>query len=113
MQIIVANRKQMYRAVTETSDPIDVQGIPRLSLDLTVNSISGTTPQVDAQLQTSDDLETWANVGGVVDRTSTGLELGAILITSTEYGRYVRVQYTLSGTDPLANVTICVNTFAA
>ena len=112
MQIVVASRKQFYDVVTfESSPPIDVSGMPMVTVDITVHSISGSGAQLDCQLQTSDDLETWADVGTAASKTTTGFGSSAVVASSTPYARYVRVQYQVTGTTPLINATVAVNTY--
>ena len=111
MQHVICSREQFYDAVVFESLPVDVSGMAMLVLGVTVHAISGTTPQLSAQLQTSTDLETWADVGSPVDVTATGWSGGAVVASSTPYGRYVRVEYTVTGSGPLVNATVAINVF--
>lgn len=114
MQIVVADRQQFYDVVTiESSPPIDVTGVAMVIIGLTVHAISGTSPQIAVQLRTSDDLDTWEDVGSDLSRTTAGWSGRAVVASSTPYGRYVRVEYAITGTSPLVNATVTVNTFAS
>ena len=72
-------------------------------MERTVGTTAATMPTSAAAgeavvtLFASDDRTTWS--------------ASAVLTSSTPYGRYVRVQYEVTGNDPLINATGAVNTF--
>ena len=111
MQIVLWNRDTLSGAVTIQTPSVDVQGVPVINMTVTVHGVAGTSPSVDFKLQTSDDLETWADIGTAHTVNSTGYSAKGYKISTDLYARYVRVEAALTGTDPVINATLCLNTY--
>lgn len=94
--------------------PIDVQSMPLLVLAMIAHSLTGTSPVLTVQMQTSEDLESWVNFGSTLTLSAQGTDREPFLLTSTPYGRYVRVQLTLAGgATPTACYSLYLNTYAS
>ena len=111
MQIVVWDRETLTGAITVETPAIDVEGIPVVEVVVSVHGISGTSPQLTLQLQTSDDMETWADVGADIDMTATGYGADTYPVVDDLYARYVRIEAALTGTDPVVNATVSLNTY--
>jgi hypothetical protein len=111
MQMTVKNRDTVTGVVTVYSRVLDVSNMPQLTLLLIVHAVSGTSPLLAAQVQSSDDLQTWSDVGGALSRSTTGQSNGALEARDEVYGRYIRIQFASSGTSPLFNFSYYVNGF--
>ena len=113
MQHVFTSREEFYDNLTSAyeSDPVDVQGSAMIVLGVTIHSLSGSGPQLDVTLQTSDDLETWSAVGSPVSAMAVGWSGSAVIASSTPIARYVRVLYDVLGSTPLINATVAINTF--
>jgi hypothetical protein len=111
MQIAVRNRDTVTGVVTVYSTIIDVSNMPLLTLLLIVHAVSGTGPNLAAQVQTSDDLESWSNVGSALSRGTAGQSKSAVTAETDVYGRYIRVEFASTGTSPLFNFSFYVNAF--
>jgi hypothetical protein len=111
MQVIFKNRETLTGVVTVYTTPVDVSNMPLLTATLIVYAISGTTPFLAVQLQTSEDLETWDDVGGSFNLGVAGADKRAFLADTAVYGRYIRAQLALTGTNPLVNFSLYMNMF--
>jgi hypothetical protein len=89
----------------------DVSDFRELVLRLIVHAISGTTPSLQVQLQTSDDEETWSNVGSALSLSSVGTTATALVCTASgqEFGRWIRASITLTGTNATTNLGVYLN----
>jgi hypothetical protein len=105
------NRETITGAVTLYTNPLDVSNFPLLVLTLVVYAMSGTTPSLTIQIQTSDDLETWMSVGSSFNLAAAGMAKSSFTAQTDVYGRYVRAQVVLAGTSPLANYSLFLNAF--
>ncbi|MGD9581588.1 MAG: hypothetical protein AB7V50_09465 [Vampirovibrionia bacterium] len=63
---------------------------------LDVTAVSGTTPTLDVTVQDTIDGTNWDTVGSFTQASSAGRE--AIRINN--FSRFMRVSYTMAGTDP-------------
>jgi len=61
-----------------------------------VTAASGTSPTLDLAIQTSHDNTNWAALSSFTQITGTGNSIKAV----TNYGKYIRVSYTIAGTTP-------------
>ena len=111
MQILLWDRETVSGVSAVETPSVDVQGGAVIQFSLTVHMINGTSPTFSAQLQTSDDLETWKDIGTVLSASTVDYYRDVVDIKTDKYGRYVRLRTTLAGTDPVVNVTIALNTF--
>jgi hypothetical protein len=113
MQITLKNRETISAAVTAKSVPIDVSDSACITAALTVYVISGTSPQIQIQFETSNDMQDWVTAGTAFAATTTGTQLGVMDAKTDKYQRYVRASIVVSGTTPLVNFSLWVNTFAS
>jgi hypothetical protein len=101
VQVTLKNRETLSGVITIYSDPVDVSGMSLLTFMLVVYAISGTSPVGTVQIQTSNDLETWKDVGSNFALTAVGQETRFLLAAGDFYQRYVRAEIDLAGTNPL------------
>ena len=75
---------------------------------INVGGVAGSdTPTMTVQLQSSPDNNTWYNIESSVAITAAGQNV----IRSSNFGKYVRLNYTLTGTNPVfSGVSISINT---
>jgi len=99
---------------SEVSQPVAMQGANGTQFDFVVISLSGTgTPTVTITIQESNDLENWkdrSGTGSTSNSTAVGYTLSAVA-TSVSAG-YVRAKVVLTGTTPIAVVSVGLNTAA-
>lgn len=83
--------------VTETSQTaaIDVSGADELSVFLSVTAASGTSPTLDVVIQDSPDGLLWYDKESFTQATAVTSEAKRL----TNFGKFVRVKYTIGGTD--------------
>jgi hypothetical protein len=111
MQMVLKNRETVTGQVTVFSTVVDVSNMPLLTACLVVYAVSGTGPSVTIQVQTSDDLETWQNVGSSFNLTAAGMQKAAFTAQTDVYGRYIRCSIAVAGTSPLFNFSLWLNAF--
>ena len=95
---------------TEYSQPVAMAGANATQFDFVILSVGG-TPTVTITIQESNDLENWR------DRTGTGSSdnssAGGYKLSSAATGvaaGYVRAKVVLTGTTPIAVVSVGLNT---
>ena len=110
MQYVIQERVSYTDGVDYHTTYVDVSPSPLLVVNLIVYGISGPSAQVGLKLETSDDLETWAEVGVMVTSSATGSALGVAACSASPYGRYVRARVQLSG-GIRTTFSIVLNTF--
>lgn len=76
------------------------RGTLRLQLDVT--DASGETPTLDVEVQTSFDGTNWRALGSFAQRTTEASERKSF----SGADRFVRVSYTLGGTDPAFSFSV-------
>lgn len=113
MQITLKDRETITGVVTVETQPVDVSGMPQLSAEVVVHAVSGTTPDCQLQLQTSNNLEDWSNIGGTWSETAVGATQQGYGVTGDNYQRYVRFQIAVTGTSPMFNYSLYLNTYAS
>ncbi len=111
MQIPIKIRETLTGATTVKSPGIDVSGMPLAAINLTVHTTGGTVSTFTVQFQTSGNLEDWTNVGPAVSQTTAGVALDEINVKDDKYGRYVRAVVAMTGTDPLINYSLWLDTY--
>jgi hypothetical protein len=111
MQYALKNRETVTGQVTVLSAVVDVASIPLLTASAVVYAVSGTGPSISFQIQTSDDLLTWATAGSSFNLAATGMQKAAFRSSTGVIGRYVRFQIAVAGTNPLFNYSLWLNTF--
>ncbi len=105
------NRETLTGDAQLFTSPADVTGMPQCSMNMTLHSVGGTLTTFDVQMQTSDNLEDWFDVGNSFGRTTVGVALEEINVRNHKYGRYVRAEIAITGTNPLVNYSLWLNTF--
>ena len=113
MQIFVKQRETISGAITFHTSAIDVSGAAMMVTGVNVYDTGGTSPVISVQQQTGDDLETWTNIGSAISVSSVDQDYQTIKADTTPYGRYTRYQIDLSGTDPVMNYSIVLNTHSS
>jgi len=75
---------------------------------INVGGVAGSnTPTMTVQLQSSPDNNTWYDVESSVVITSAGQNV----IRSNNFGKYIRLKYTITGMNPVfSGVSIIINT---
>src|SRR5688500_6189985 len=111
MQMVLRNRETVTGTVTVVSTVVDVSNMPLLTAIVVVYAVSGTGPTITIQLQTCDDLETWQNVGSTFKLRAAGMQKAAFTAQNDVYGRYIRCQIAVAGTNPLFNFSLWLNAF--
>lgn len=111
MQYMMQDRVTHTGAVTFQTPHIDISESPLLTINVIVYSISGAVAKVQATLETSDDLETWAKAAVTVTNAAVGSVLGAADPKTEAYGKYGRIQVSIVGTNPVATYSVALNTF--
>lgn len=99
------------QAITQTGHSTNVveigRGVPGgvtlLKLHVIVRSESGTSPTLVAELETSDDNDTFTKVFGL--RKPAGEHRFGARLEGVRLGRYLRLRYVLGGTLPEYNIT--------
>ena len=87
------------RTTNGQSASLDLGDFDDLIVYLNITAIGGTSPTLDVKLQSSDDGTDWFDLpnGAFAQKTATGK---AVLQYSSNFGRYVRVDYIIAGTTP-------------
>ena len=111
MQITLKDRETITGVVTIETPPVDVSGMPQLSAEVVVHAVSGTTPDCQLQMQTSNNMEDWSDVGGTWSETAVGATQQTYEVNGTAYQRYVRFQVAVTGTNPMFNYSLFLNTY--
>lgn len=84
------------RTVSASGATFEMGGNTNLRLDLDVTAASGTTPTLDATVQTSKDGATWRTLGTFAQKTAISAE-------RKSFGgcdRFARIIWTIGGTTP-------------
>lgn len=94
---------------SEVSTAVSMEGANSVQVDYTIFSLTGSSPEVSLQLQHSNDLENWTNLGSPSPTTSVGWKLGPSATAVT--AAYVRVKYLFSaGSGQTAVIAAGINT---
>lgn len=84
------------KTATGQTDAIDASGVDELSVFLNVTDVSGTSPTLDVVIQDSPDGTTWYDKESFTQATAATSEAKRL----TNFGKFVRVKYTIGGTTP-------------
>jgi hypothetical protein len=96
------------------SPVVEVGAAAAVQIVVVTHNIVGTTPQLSAQPATTDDLlNTMVNLGSASDITTATTTRVVIVLTTTAFGQYVRVRFTLTGTTPSATFSLFVYSYPA
>jgi len=91
---------ELFKSAEKTSSgqtaAIDVSGADQLSVFLSVTAASGTSPTLDVVIQDSPDGLLWYDKESFTQATTTTSEAKRL----TNFGKFVRVKYTIGGTTP-------------
>lgn len=114
MQYWVKQRATETGDISYKTPWIDVEGMPLLVFELIVYTITGSSENVVAQLETSNDMETSDNVSGAdVTLGATGQDRDIAHITTRPYGRYVRFAIAITGTVTELEYSLVLSTYAS
>jgi len=113
MQITIKDRETITGVVTIFTQPVDVAGMPQLSAEAIVHAVSGTGPDCEFQMQTSNNLEDWSDIAGPFSQATAGATQAGYDVNAALYQRYVRFQIAVTGTSPMFNYSLFLNTFAS
>lgn len=111
MYQVLTTKLYMSNSTTPAySTVVSMDGSNAAQVDYTVFFLSGSgIPTVRVQLQQSDDMENWADLGSPSTTTAAGFILGPSSTGIT--AKYLRVKYDFSlGTAPTAIVAAGINT---
>jgi hypothetical protein len=113
MQIPVFVRETLSVAGAQrTSPPIDLSNVPFFIVGFITHVIAGSTPTLDVDIETSDDLDTWADLGLTIQGDTTGEYLRtAVDLKTTPCGRYIRVKMSGAGTSLTVEFSVYINTY--
>lgn len=112
MQIVIRDRENQTAVVAARTQSIEASGYPAFTISLVAHILTGTTPSLDIQFETSDNLEDWTNLGTAVTRTTAGMSTGHVRLSSGDtILRYVRAIVTTTGTNVVANYSLAINLF--
>ena len=115
MPITIKDRETITGATSIYTPPIDLSSMSLFTFNMTAHSASGTGPQIEVTWETSDNLEDWLALSGItgVTLTAAGTGIGSGDAKEDQYGRYVRAVITVTGTSPMFNYSLWMNTFAS
>ena len=82
-----------------SSSPIDVAAYAGGVIAIDVTAVSGTSPSMTVNVVTCSDSGT-SNCGFVHTASSAITATGKTLLKVNNFGRFVRIEYTISGTSP-------------
>ena len=110
MSIVVWEGESFAGLLRRRSRPIDVDGCASLELEAAVGAISVGTG-LTLQLQTSDDLKHWSDVGDGIGLKTTGYGAAHYRAAVDKYKRWIRVEAELTGPDPAVLTSVSVNPY--
>jgi len=112
VQYFVKQRATETGDVTMNTPAIDVGDNPLLVFELIAYRIAGTSEQITAQLQSSNDMDTWADViGADATLAVAGSDFDSARAFERPYGRYVRFEIVISGTVTEIEYSLVLNTY--
>lgn len=83
---------------TGSGPTLELDNRNTLRVQSVVTAVSGTSPSVTVQLQTSHDGATWASLGSAFTAQTAANDSGVKLFSPID--RFVRANYTVTGTTP-------------
>ena len=113
MQYFVKQRATETGDITTHTPAIDVSGASLLVTELIIYSIAATGPSVVVDVETSNDLETWATIGSQIEGNAAGSVRMASAASVKAYGKYVRFLIVISGTTTELEYSLVLNTHAS
>jgi hypothetical protein len=111
MQVTLKNRETLTGVVVIFTNPFDTGDYGVITAALVVYSITGTTPDLQIEFQTSNDPETWEDCGTAFAAVAAGTQLGGMTAATDKYQRYVRAKINLTGTSPLVSYSLWANLY--
>ena len=113
MQLVLRDRVNQSQAVIALTQPVDMSGYPAFTFSLVAHDVNGTSPTLDVEWETSDNLEDWTQVGGNTQLTAAGMDSGLIRVAGgDQLLRYVRAKITTAGTNVAINYSLTMNLFS-
>lgn len=110
LDILNKGNKVTSIAASFNSDPIDLGSFLEAILFLPVTAHSGTTPTLDAKIQYSPDKVNWVDSGDAATQVTT-TDATTFKKLSANFGKWVRVVFTIGGTaSPTYTVTPSIAT---
>lgn len=94
-----------------TSPPIDMSNVPFFIVGFITHAIAGTTPTLDVDIETSDDLETWADLGLTIQADAAEYLRQSVDLKTTPCGRYIRVKMSGAGANLTVEFSVYINTY--
>src|SRR5262245_30153893 len=79
-----------------TSAPVDLEGVPRIVVALTVYSLA-TLAATQVEVESSEDGEVWSLTSGALATSAVGNKRLSLTAKMDRYGRYVRTRCTVGG----------------
>ena len=113
MLYVLQQRKTLTGAITYRTPYVDVLGEPELVYELVVYTLRGPSHALTVQLETCNDPEVWTDVPGasITFLPASGVEFGAVQVSTAPYGRYVRFRVELTGSIREAEFTLSLTTY--
>lgn len=111
MQITIKDSDALNGEATIRTSTIDVSEIPLLTVALIVHTIGGGSASISVQLETSENLEDWDDVGSPISQGSAIPTKAAFKAGTDVWGRYLRTTITFTGTTPKIVYSLYMNTF--
>ena len=102
MKIITANTLVSNQTINASgnTESKDKSSYTEAIFYIKVGTVGGSnTPTMTVQMQTSYDNVNWFDIESSVGITATGNNT----VRSTNFGKYIRLKYTLTGTNPVFN----------
>ncbi|MBI4227714.1 MAG: hypothetical protein HY600_05550 [Candidatus Omnitrophica bacterium] len=84
------------RTANGQSDPSDVSEHLEAQILLDITAVAGTSPTLDAVIETSADKAIWFTHTAFAQKTAAGKDA----LKLTNLGKFLRVRWTLGGTSP-------------
>lgn len=115
MQIFVKQHATETGDISFDTPAIDVDGMPLLVFELIVYRIAGGgSESITAQLQSSNDLQSWDNVASAdVTLNAAGQDRDIAHITTRPYGKYVNFTIGIATGVTEIEYSLVLNTYAS
>jgi len=110
MQQFIKQRHTLEGEITFETPAVDLGDVAFFIGNLIVYTITGAAASLSIQAQTSDDLDTWTNVGSPFAGSTAGSTRAAVDAKSDLFGRYVRFELAFTGTTPTVSYSLVINT---
>ena len=108
MKYVLQDRVTVTGSVTYCTPHVDIGEPAQLLLGILAHPVE--CAEVEATIQTSDDLKIWVATELAVSVSAAGFGIAATDRRAALHGRYVRAAISVSGASPLATYRVTLNT---